>query len=98
MKEYLKLLGIRPSVIWIGWVIRSIVVYLPISGVLTGFLIGDYRDEGRPFLNFTSPVIVLFMLVAYSIQTSFLSLLVGQIFSKSKYENISKTLEQILIP
>lgn len=80
MKEYLKLVGVRPVVTWICLFFRSMIVYFILSLIVTLTFGGEIGN--RPFLVTTSSAIVFLVLTAFSIQTTFLSILVGHIFSR----------------
>jgi hypothetical protein len=91
MKEYLKLVGVKPVVIWICLVLRSMIVYFLLSIILTCvlvrvILVNSYNDSqiDRQFLVNTSWGIVFLVLIMFSIQTTLLSILVGHVFSKCK--------------
>lgn len=82
MKEYLKLVGVRPVVIWICLFFRSMIVYFVLSFILTITLDGELAN--RPFLWNTSSAVAFLVLIVFSIQTTFLSILVGHVFSRCK--------------
>lgn len=90
-KEYLRLIGVNPVVIWLCWMMRSFVIYLLISIIATVTasvqLNAKYpnpiSDKKSLFLT-TDTVLVFFMFFVYSIQVTSLSLLAGQIFVKRK--------------
>ena len=108
MKEYLRLIGVRSSVIWICWMMRSFVIYLLLSIIVTlvstykfDYFYTDYDNQQSVnlkkslFFN-SSPSIVFLTMIIYSFQCTCLSLLVGQMFSKRKLE-LKLTLISLLI-
>ena len=85
MKEYLRLIGVKPTVIWMCWIIRSLVFYFILSSTISYILIFVQRNNSsRSFLSYTSSSLMFLVLIVYSIQITFLSLFVGQFFRKSK--------------
>ncbi|CAF0704109.1 unnamed protein product [Brachionus calyciflorus] len=87
MKEYLRLIGVKPAVIWFCWMMRSFVIYFIISIVVTitstkQFNSPQNSSKKALFLH-TEPSIVFLTVIVYAIQCTSLSLLVGQIFSKT---------------
>lgn len=85
MKEYLRLIGVKPTVIWMCWIIRSLVFYFILSSTISYILIFVQRNNSsRSFLSYTSSSLMFLVLIVYSIQITFLSLFVGQFFCKSK--------------
>nr|UOU03317.1 ATP-binding cassette subfamily A3-like 4 [Brachionus rubens] len=90
MKEYLRLLGVKPVVIWLCWMMRSFIIYIIISAVVTITSTKRFKSNNVLYFNMekalflhTTPSIVFLTVIVYSIQCTSLSLLVGQIFSKS---------------
>lgn len=91
MKEYLRLIGVNPVVIWICWMMRSFFVYFIISIVVTvtstikfNLRIPNNLESKKALFLHTDSFIIFSTCIIYSIQVTSLSLLVGQIFSKSK--------------
>lgn len=85
MKEYLRLIGVKSTVIWMCWVIRSLVFYFIVSSAIAFILIFVERENSTlTFFSYTSSYLIFAVLIVYSIQITFLSLLVGQFFRKSK--------------
>ena len=90
-REYLKLIGVKPSVIWLGWIIRSLSIYSILSIII--FISSTYRiktnlpfqyvGDKALFLH-TEPVLILLICLIYSLQVASLALMIGQIFSKGK--------------
>jgi hypothetical protein len=88
-KEYLRLVGVNPVVIWICWMMRSFVIYLFLSIILTitSTLKLNQKEPNALsskkalFLN-TDAFLIFMTFFIYSIQVTSLSLLAGQIFSK----------------
>jgi hypothetical protein len=85
-KEYLKLIGVKQSVIWLSWIIRSFSIYLILSIVIC---IGStirikYPGGEKALFLHTDPFIIFLTCIVYSVQVTSLTLLIGQIFSKGK--------------
>nr|QUF59432.1 ATP-binding cassette transporter Abca3-like4 [Brachionus angularis] len=91
MKEYLRLVGVDPLVIWLCWMLRSYVIYLLISTVvtITSTIKFDYKKSQSDFLKkkslflYTDSWIIFMTCNVYSIQVTSLSLLIGQIFNRT---------------
>ena len=91
IQEYLKLVGIKWYVIWFTWFMRSFVIYLVLSLLLSIVtkltlkprLSGSLYGDKGVFLN-TQWFLIFSVFIVYSVQTSMFTLLMGQIFSKSK--------------
>ena len=101
MKEYLRLIGVNPVVIWLCWVMRSFSIYLVLSIILTitstmkfdKKIPNDLSSKKALFQN-TDPLLIFLTFFIYSIQTTSLSLLISQIFSKRNiFINKKKTFE-----
>jgi hypothetical protein len=101
VKEFLKLLGIRPLIIGLGWIIRALAFYAFWSIVFSiifkiEFSVSKPRAnyigiESISFLDRTSFMVILLTLFVYSIQLSSLIFLFGQIFNKSKSLSLKRT-------
>jgi hypothetical protein len=90
-KEYLKLVGVKWYVIWITWLIRILIPYIILSVLMTaatsvqmGPRINNGNNTTKALFKYTSPIVVFSIFFVYSVQTAVFTLLLGQIFSRSK--------------
>lgn len=85
-KEYLKLIGVKPEVIWICWMARSFIVYLLLSAIITIASTWQLKSKSlglpKALFLYTDPIIIFITCIVYSIQVTSLSLLFGQAFSR----------------
>jgi hypothetical protein len=88
MKEYLKIIGAKPIVLTLCWIIKSYLIYLVTSIAFTVILKrkfdGVNHNASRTYLPGTSYFIVFITIHTFAVQVNLLSILVGQIFNKSK--------------
>jgi ATP-binding cassette, subfamily A (ABC1), member 3 len=90
MKEYLRLVGVKWYSIWISWLIRILIIYVPLSLLIAGIgIIGFGSTVRNPVIMPTKKVfettafgVVVVSLLVYSLQVAMFTLLLGQIFSK----------------
>ncbi|CAF0703608.1 unnamed protein product [Brachionus calyciflorus] len=91
MKEYLKLVGIKSSAMWITWLIRLIIPYLILSVLFTIIcsaklnprLKNDDSLTKKAVFYHTNFFVGFSVFFVYSIQVAMFTLLIGQIFSKT---------------
>ncbi|RNA24891.1 ATP-binding cassette sub-family A member 3-like, partial [Brachionus plicatilis] len=91
MKEYLKLVGIKNIAMWLTWIVRLIIPFLILSALFT--LVSSVRVNPREKDNdaltkkavffYTNPFVGFSVFFVYSFQVTMLTLLLGQIFSKT---------------
>ena len=86
----MKLAGIKWYVIWITWLLRSLMVYVVLSLVLSAVtkITLNPRQSGslygtKAVFKNTDWILVFSIFIVYSIQTAMFTLLAGQIFRKS---------------
>ena len=80
-KEYLRLIGVKPLVITLCWMIKSFVLYSILSVIITVSL--KYKFSDISLFEHTSGAVLFLTCIIYAIQCICLSILVGQYFSKS---------------
>nr|QUF59430.1 ATP-binding cassette transporter Abca3-like2 [Brachionus angularis] len=101
MKEYLKLVGIKWYVMWITWIIRSLIPYMILSllfAIVTAIKFNPrIKDDSsltkKAVFYHTNFFVGFSLFFVYSIQVAMFTLLLGQIFSKTF---IAKTITIIL--
>jgi hypothetical protein len=93
VKEYLKIIGAKPLVLTLCWILKSYFIYLATSIAFTvilkhKFLHDENQFKSRTYLPGTTYFVVFVTIHTFAVQVNFLSILVGQIFNKSKIEII----------
>ena len=91
-QEYLKLVGIRSIAMWITWIIRSIIPYLILSILFTIVCSVKFNPRVKDDASLTQKAVFYHtqffvgfsVLIVYSFQVAFFTLMLGQIFSKSQ--------------
>ena len=83
------MIGVKPSVIWLGWLIRYMAIYLFISVAVIvmgsiSYKNGHFLLSKKTFFKQTNSFIAFLVLLFFSIQVTMLNLLFGQFFKKCK--------------
>ena len=93
IKPLIRILGIKWYAIWITWFLRSFLIYVVITIILSLIMgasikprlsdSGSIRYSNKAILYTTNGFVGFSLFFIYSIQVSIFTLLLGQIFSKS---------------
>ncbi|VVC36008.1 Hypothetical protein CINCED_3A013120 [Cinara cedri] len=82
VKELMKMMGLKSWMIWTGWILHNLLVYVISITVITFICcFGVYGDEGK-LLNYTNPLLLWIFLVMYLIAGIFFCFAISSFFNR----------------
>ncbi|KAH9371308.1 hypothetical protein HPB48_018282 [Haemaphysalis longicornis] len=87
MKEMLRVIGLNDWVYWIGHYLSEYYMHVVISTLMMLFVSVKRNREGRPFIYYSDPFLLFWILMHFSHSCLMHAILVSLFFSSRKFGN-----------
>jgi len=82
VKELMKMMGLKPWMIWTGWILHNLFIYMISITIITYFTcFGIFFDEDK-LLNYTNPFLLWILLATYMVTGIFFCFAISSMFNK----------------
>ncbi|XP_075216775.1 phospholipid-transporting ATPase ABCA3-like isoform X2 [Lycorma delicatula] len=65
VKELMKMMGLRPWMVWIGWLVNANMINIFVTTFITIIFCGNFKDDRPALLPQTSPIIIWLLLILF---------------------------------
>jgi len=82
VKELMKIMGLKPWMIWTGWILHNVFVYAISITVITYITCFEVYTDQAKLLNYTNPLLLWIFLMMYMIAGVFFCFAVSSLFNR----------------
>lgn len=82
VKELMKMMGLKPWMIWTGWILHNFFTYAISITVITYISCYEIYKDAGPLLNYTNPFLLWIFLTMYMIAGIFFCFAISSIFHR----------------